>query len=260
MLVKKVIPGIVLVLVIGILIATAGCAVITGSGNLETREFSNTDFTRLEIGYAFEAEIHQDDIFMVKITLDDNLYQYLNISQSGDTLKITMKPGYVFAKVTQRAVITLPALERLELSGASQADVSGFVSQDSLDFEISGASQMEVSDVSSPDISIQLSGASQADGSLTMTNGDFELSGASTLSIEGSARDVSVDASGASRADLSDFPVTNARIDLSGASNSTVNASGELNADLSGASTLHYIGNPTLGDISTSGASTISRK
>ena len=124
MLVKKVIPGIVLVLVIGILIATAGCAVITGSGNLETREFSNTDFTRLEIGYAFEAEIHQDDIFMVKITLDDNLYQYLNISQSGDTLKITMKPGYVFAKVTQRAVITLPALERLELSGASQADVS----------------------------------------------------------------------------------------------------------------------------------------
>ena len=107
---------------------------------------------------------------------------------------------------------------------------------------------------------VQLSGASQADGSLTMTNGDFELSGASTLSIEGSARDVSVDASGASRADLSDFPVTNARIDLSGASNSTVNASGELNADLSGASTLHYIGNPTLGDISTSGASTISRK
>jgi hypothetical protein len=260
MLVKRILSGIALVLLVDALISAAGCAVIIGSGNLETREFGNTDFNRVEIGYAFEAEIYQDNIFLVKITLDDNLYQYLDLSQDGDTLKITMKPGYVFSKATQRVVITLPDLERLELSGASRADVTGFVSSDNLDFKISGASRMDVSGVSASDISVQLSGASQAGGSLTMTNGDFELSGASTLNIEGSARDISLDASGASRADLSDFTVTNARINLSGASNSTVNASGELNADLSGASTLHYIGNPTLGDISTTGASTFNRK
>jgi hypothetical protein len=260
MLVKRVLPVIILTLLIGMLVTTAGCAVIIGSGHLETREFSNTDFTRVEIGYAFEAEIYQDNIFLVKITLDDNLYEYLDLSQNGDTLKITMKPGYVFSRSTQRVVITLPDLERLELSGASRAYVRGFVSLDNLDFEISGASQMDVSDVSSPDITIKLSGASKADGSLTMTNGDFELSGASTINLEGSAQDISVDVSDASRADFSDFSVINARINLSGASSGTVNASGELNADLSGASTLHYIGNPVLGDISTSGASTISRK
>jgi hypothetical protein len=260
MLFKKVLSGIILILLVGVLAATAGCAVIIGSGNLETREFGNTDFTRVEIGYAFEAEIYQDNAFLVKITLDDNLYEYLDLSQNGDTLKITMKPGYVFSKATQRAVVTLPYLERLEISGASRANVSDFVSLDSLDFEISGASQIAVTGVSSPDIHVLVSGASKADVDMTMTSGHFELSGASTLDIVGSARDISVDASGASRADLSDFPVINAWINLSGASNGTINAAGELNADLSGASTLHYIGNPALGDISTSGASTISPK
>ena len=202
MLVKRILPFIALVLIIGALVTAAGCAVISGSGDLETRELGNTDFTRVEIGYAFDVEIYQDEGFLVRLTLDDNLYEYLDVSQSGSTLKISMKPGYVFAKATQRAVITLPDLEHLELSGASQGDVHGFISLDNLDIEISGASQMDISDVSSPNIHIQLSGASKAEGNLTMTDGEFKLSGASQLTFEGSAEVITVDASGASRADL----------------------------------------------------------
>lgn len=260
MLEKRIPLSTILIIVISTLLITSGCAIVTGSGDLATREFEYSDFTKVEIGYAFEAEISQDDSFMVKVTLDDNLFDYLDISQSGETLIITMEPGNVFTRATQRVVITLPNLERLELSGASRANVSGIVSLNDLDFNLSGASQMDISAVSSSDITLELSGASRADGSMTMTNGDFNLSGASSITIEGSAQDIIVDVSGASRAHLDDFIITNARINLSGASNATVNVSGQLSGDLSGASTLHYIGNPTLGNITTSGASTISQK
>jgi len=71
---------------------------------------------------------------------------------------------------------------------------------------------------------------------------------------------VSIGASGASRVKLADFSVADAKVNLSGASNATINASGRLDGDLSGASRLDYIGNPTLGRLSVTGGSTISRK
>ena len=55
------------------------------------------------------------------------------------------------------------------------------------------------------------------------------------------------------------FPVHNADVKLSGASQATVNLDGRLDADLSGASHLEYIGEPTMGVMTTSGASTVSR-
>ena len=260
MLVKRNITLILLIIALVSLVSVSGCAVIVGSGDLETREYEYFDFTRIEIGYAFEAEIYQDNLFMVKITLDDNVFEYLDISQSDETLKITMKPGNVFTRVTQHVVITLPDLEKLELSGASKADVSNYSSLHDLDFILSGASQMDISNISSANVTLELSGASRTDGTITMNNGYFDISGASTITLEGLAQNVVADVSGASRAYLDDFEVVNAWINLSGASRGNVNASGQLSCDLSGASTLHYIGSPTLGNINITGASTLSQK
>ena len=80
------------------------------------------------------------------------------------------------------------------------------------------------------------------------------------MELDGSADDVDVQASGASKVELSDFPVVDADINLSGASSTTINASGRLDGNLSGASRLTYIGHPTLGSINASGGSSIGQK
>jgi hypothetical protein len=54
--------------------------------------------------------------------------------------------------------------------------------------------------------------------------------------------------------------VGNADVILSGASDATINLAGRLDADLSGASKLEYIGEPTLGVMDATGASTVKRK
>ena len=87
-----------------------------------------------------------------------------------------------------------------------------------------------------------------------------ELSGGSFVEAVGSAADLTVDASGGSTLDLEAFPVHDADLGYSGGSSGTVSLDGTLNADLSGASRLRYVGNPTLGDIDTSGASSIAKK
>jgi len=105
-----------------------------------------------------------------------------------------------------------------------------------------------------------VSGASRVSGDIVAGNVDFDISGASSVELDGSANDIIADVSGASSLKLDDFTATNANVDLSGASSGTVNLTGRLDADVSGASRLWYIGEPTLGDIDTSGASSVSQK
>jgi hypothetical protein len=74
------------------------------------------------------------------------------------------------------------------------------------------------------------------------------------------ADSLATDGSGASHLELADLEVGNANVTLSGASDATIKLAGRLDADLSGASTLEYIGEPTLGIMGTTGASTVKRK
>jgi len=258
---KKVImvASVVVLLTLGLL---AGCVggVVKGSGNLDTQEFNFSDFARVEVGYAFEVEVVQSASYSVSITADDNLFDYILVSKQGTTLKIRLEPALHYVFTTLQAKITMPQLDGLALSGATRGTVSGFSSTDNIDIEVSGASSLNLVEMSAGDIEFDISGASRVTGDITAGDADFDVSGASTVQLEGSANDIVVDASGASHVKLAAFPVSNADVTLSGASSGTVNLDGRLDADLSGASKLSYIGEPTMGTINTSGDSTVSKK
>jgi len=254
-------PVLVLLLVVTSMMASVGCGPpVTGSGNLETREYDFGDFTRLDVSYAFDIKVTRASSYSISVTADDNLFEYVIVSRRGDTLVLTMRSNRLYLHTTQEATITMPDLERLDLSGASWGDVSDFSFSHELDIELSGASTLSIDNMKSGDATFNVSGASELSGSIDMTEGRFDISGASNIELEGEADDVRMDVSGASRFIGDDFIVDNANIELSGASNATINASDTIDADLSGASSLYYIGSPTLGDIDVSGASKIRRK
>jgi hypothetical protein len=213
---------------------------LIGSGNLETEEYAFADFTEVEIGSAFEFEIKQSSSYNVSVTADDNVMDYVQVSQIGQTLTIRLGTVTWLGPVTLKASVAMPQLLGLTASGATRGTVSGFSSTE--------------------DLSVGVSGASRVAGDITAGNVDFGISGASSIQLEGSANNMDATASGASHLNLDDFIVNNADVNLSGASSGTVNLSGRLDADLSGASRLWYIGEPMMGDIDTSGASTISQK
>ena len=193
---------------------------ITGSGNLVSEDMSFSGFTVVDAGYGFTVEITKSASYSIKIITDDNVMEYVQVSKSGNDLNINLKTGS-YQNVVLKAEITMPDLNELELSGGSHGYVDGFTSLD--------------------EFTLDLSGGSHAD-------------------VEGSAEVLIVDASGGSHIELADFSVGNANIELSGGSHGTINVEGQLDADVSGGSILTYIGDPVLGDISTSGGSTVSEK
>ena len=137
-----------------------------------------------------------------------------------------LRPDKMYANIiiAYFSKIRQAGLERLDLSGASRAEVDGFSSSHTVDFNLSGASNVDIDDMKAGNTRFGLSGASSASGSIEMADGRFDLSGASSLELEGSAKDINIQASGASHVDLSDFSVSDADINLSGASDTIINA------------------------------------
>lgn len=257
----KCVVSVMLVAVLVVAVSLVGCyGLVLGSGNLDTEEKYFGDFTRVEVSNAFEVEIIQSGEFNVSITTDDNLLKYIRVSKSGETLKIGVKTGsYNFT--TLEASVSMPDLYGLDLSGATRGTVRGFSSSHDFSVELSGASSLDMRDMSAGDVEFDISGVSSLD-MRDMSAGDarFDVSGASSIRSEGSANDIFIDASGASDVKFADFLVNNVDINLSGAGSGTVNLDGKLDAALSGASELRYVGEPTMGDIDISDASTVSKK
>jgi hypothetical protein len=116
--------------------------------------------------------------------------------------------------------------------------------------------------ISAPDITeLDVSGAANVTlNGVKNSNLAVEASGASKLRIAGVTTKLTVETSGASKVDADDLKTGNATVDGSGASHVELNVSGELNADLSGASHVTYSGTPTAVHKKTSGAGSVSQK
>jgi hypothetical protein len=223
------VSSITIVLVIIVVIAVGMFALIywyfpstntVGSGNLVSEEKDLIDFSKIDVEDGFEVDITHSSSYKITITADDNVIDDVQVSKSGDTLNIGLKPG-IYETLNLHAEIMMPDLDELKFSGGTRGTAQGFSSTQ--DFEI-------------------------------------YLSGGSRIDLDGNAENLTVDASGGSNLELSDFQINNAIISLSGGSFGTINLDGTLDADLSGGSILKYIGNPTLGDIQTSGGSVVSKE
>jgi hypothetical protein len=191
-----------------------------GSGNLKTQAENFNGFTAVDVNSGFRVHITQSSTYNVTITADDNLFNYIEVTQSGDTLIIGTKNVYNL-QGTLRADIFMPDLQDLQLSGGSNVNAAGFNMS---------------------------------------TNFNADLSGGSSLTMTGQAGDLTAACSGGSSLNLQNFAVHNADITFSGGSHGTINLDGRLDADLSGGSQLFYMGNPTLGDVNTTGGSSITPK
>ncbi len=116
--------------------------------------------------------------------------------------------------------------------------------------------------ISAPDIErLDVSGAAKVNVS-DLKNSTFTVdsSGASKITLAGESSKLNIDVSGATKVDAENLISENASIESSGASRASVNVSGELSADASGASKIVYSGTPTNIIEKTSGASKVSAK
>lgn len=127
--------------------------------------------------------------------------------------------------------------------------------------EASGACNIKTADlISSDDLKIQLSGASDFTGEVKAVKLKLDASGASNFRISGTAENANIDASGACDIKAYDLKTEYLKVDASGASVVRITNNKELSAEASGGSTIFYKGTGLIRDISTSGGASVKRK
>lgn len=206
------------------LAASAGCSFvklsgIQGSGTSKTEKRTVTGFKRIEAGGAVNLEVSTQNDFSVEVQADDNLLSNIKTEVSGDTLKIYSE-DQISPKTKVSVKISMPAIEGLDVSGASDGVVSN-ARTDLLELKASGASKIK---------------------------------------IDGQVNNLKADASGASTIDAESLRAENAEVEASGASKATVAAINDLDVSASGASKITYVGEPKNIKQNSSGASSVAKK
>ena len=226
------------------LVFASGCREINGrraKGNgiagSETRNVSS--FTNIDVSGAVNVYIKQDSATTVKVEADENLLQYIKTRVDGNTLVIESEDGiWMRPKRTINVYVSNPTYNNFEVSGASKLNGESLISSTGdFHFNFSGASGGRL-EIDAPKVAV-------------------ELSGASSLTLNGKTKDLEVDVAGASKANCYNLLAESVKAVSSGASGADVYSSVKINAHASGASHVYYKGNAVEEEKSESGASKV---
>ena len=207
---------------------------LRGSGVAKTETRTVGPFTEIDVGGGIQLEAAIGPATSLIVTADENILPHLKTDVAGDRLTIYVDASYS-TNLGVDVKATTPSLRALHGSGASKTTLTG-LSEEHFHLDLSGAS------------TCQLSG----DGVMI----DATI-GASHASLAGTAKQLTINCSGASHVDAAGLTTEKVVADLSGASTARVRATDELAASASGASTLRYAGRPAKLEEQVSGASTV---
>jgi hypothetical protein len=210
---------------------------IHGNGNVKTVERTVSSFTEVEADGNIKLIVSQGDLKPVKIEGDENLLQYIEVTQEGDRIKIQTKDGVnLIPSGDLNVYLSAPVYKSIEVSGSS--DILGqnkISSAEELTLQASGAGDIQM-EVDAPKI----------------TSG---ISGSGSIKLKGQTKDLSIDLSGAGHAYCYDLLTENTTVEISGVGSAQVYASVKLKADVSGAGNISYKGNASVSqDISGAGS------
>ena len=197
----------------------------------------NTSYKSLSVRSAIKVD-YRHDIDKIQIIADSSILPKIKVVHDEDGIEIYASSFKSPFKVTA-LVPASKELENIEISGASSFSSDEEIKAEELDIEVSGASKFEAN-INCQSLKASVNGASSANIGGKAVNAEINVSGASKLSSENLNTDY-------------------ADVDISGASKAEIICNKNITGDVSGASKLSF-GGTAKSDVSTSGASKVSRK
>lgn len=213
---------------------------IHGSGNITTQERHVGQFHSIEARGSVDIFVKQDAIHSVKLEGDDNLLEFIEVTDDGGVLIIRERKGYNLKPRTGLKIfISSPEFKEIRVSGASDVTSQSKISNPQSFFvKVSGAGDIRM-DVNSPKVTANVSGSG-------------------TINMKGEAKNFEAEISGAGDINCFEMMAENTNIKISGAGEADVYASVKLDARVSGAGSVNYKGNASVNQ-KVSGAGSVNK-
>ena len=234
------------VLIIGVLsivlLSLVGCnelIVVNGSENSIEKEFDLSGFEHIAINNLMDATIIQSNEFKIVVKTNENVVEYLELNVKDNTLNLKMKSGIFYKGVICEAVVYMPKLNQVEMSGVAHLKIENFKTN-KMNFDLYGNTKV-IGNIDVDTLYVQSS------GSVRHSTGNIKID------LEGNAAYANVKMSGASEFNGKGLEAKVVEVDSKGPSKMTITVVDGLSGELEGASQVHYYGNPIIQNIYTSG-------
>jgi hypothetical protein len=194
----------------------------TTSGNDVTRSIDLRDFAAVHTQGGWQLTISRGDDWRVELSYPETMADNIESEVSDGTLRLNYRAPRGFWLLglgppgRAQATIVIPALERLEIEGAANAQIDGLAGErlrviasgassleatesryERLDLIVNGAGEVKFQGLAATDAHVELAGATEV--TLTMAGGllSGSMSGAHRLIYYGSVREENITRAGA---------------------------------------------------------------
>lgn len=222
---------------------------VKGNGTIVTKTIPVENFTEVDLGSDIEAKqfgnpfsskdfpvfnyTQNSGTASLKITMDENLFDHLAITQKDGKLKIRGKNGKI--RPSQLTIYgTSQDLRKVLINGCMDFIAGTSVNLNKAYLSISGVGNVKLS-------------------ALTCDDFKCDLSGVGKLYLTGKIKEGDFNVSGVGRVYAFDCPVEHLKCDVSGVGSMEVNATQSIEANTSGVGNIKYKGTPEEVNQSTSG-------
>ncbi|HMH21183.1 MAG TPA: head GIN domain-containing protein [Puia sp.] len=216
---------------------------VRGNGNMKTEEHSVSNFKNVEVSGAMNVYVSQgaEGQHSVKIEGDENLLQFIEMTQDGDKIIVRTRHGFNLEPTKEiRVYVSTAVYNSIDVSGACN---------------IIGEEKIN----NPEDLKLRVSGAGDIKMEVDAPSVKAGVSGGGSINLRGQTKDVELDLTGAGDAHCYELLSENTRVDISGAGSAEVYASVKLDATVSGAGEVSYKGNAGSVSQHVSGAGSVNK-
>ena len=268
---KKVKMAVALVLVTALVLALCGCVyvrigdgkMVTGSGNVETRDFAlDSALTGLENQSSIDVIIDPSLDGKAVIEGDDNLLDYVELSQSGDgVLTVDYEDGLNIMFV-RRMRVHVPAVNGGSIAATGSGDISmagGSLKGGSFDISTGGSGDISLA-VEADDVRLTVNGSGDMDIAVKAAVLEVDSRGSGDVGISGTAQRMGASISGSGDLEAAGLQVQDADVNVSGSGDAYVTVTGSLAGSVNGSGDLEYRGDPAGVNVSDNGSGSVRKR
>lgn len=270
---------------------------IAGSGRVESRSFDMKDFSGVHVSGPMHTRIEYGPEFAVRIELDDNLFDFLDVHTFDGTLFVALKKsGFSIGPYKKYEVsITMPALESAVTAGSGHTEITGFADKNGSLFIGCSGSGNSTADVIMKTLTVTVAGSGSirlrgetgrlnyqglgsgklrasslktaeaeivcrgSGGAEVYTEKllDLTVNGSGSVSAEGSAETLRAVSKGSGKIRAFNLKADNVFVHLSGSGGAEVYAEKSITAECSGSGNLVYRGHPSVINVRQRGSGSI---
>ena len=214
---------------------------VKGNGDMVTKTRTVGDYDQVSVGGSFDVKLYAGAEGNIKITVDENLLDYLITEVDNGKLKIKWKKGTNISH-RSKVYVTVPFkdIDAVSLAG------SGDVYSDDV--------------IKADDFTTKLSGSGDVKLKVNATSVYSSIAGSGDVSLAGNARDFKCSISGSGDIEAYELQSNNADVKIAGSGGIKISVKDKLAARVSGSGNVYYKGNPKKQDVKVSGSGNVSSR